>query len=872
MNNVKLYEVYNLLLVGYKNDQELKVISYKGKNKLLAKGETGYWKTVHGVSQYEFEIKEIGNTIIKKEVYSQVKFAYEEGLEKIVIEEKAGFNIIYRVDCIEKVITILLEGFSEGSYFLEIYKDSILLLRDRIVNNGFASTYNLSQISGDFIIINILNNLNELVYSEKFRNPCNTIYYDCKEGLITKDATEVYVDGQLVSGTVYLEDGEYAIEVRKGNEVYREVIRVGCCEYWRVQPTFKILQRICKEFDQEEITVELCGFTIGETYTVFDTYRNPYTKYYISKCSLFIFNISKGHPLTVSIVNDKYVTLPYLKNTGANNPYRCGETYITINNCGDDCVIDYSYNCFCADYNSPSPYNGVGSIAIKVKYPGEYKFRITPDPLTNFGSAIYPLDGSYYIADPGLPYYSLPVIVDGLYIVEVINNKGEVCKTLEFDVKCGTLQYDCELGLQSPPAEIYLLQAEKAFIIPTIDNKNLFFPELVYFNNGPCGSIQLEIQQKIEGNAIYRNLCNACCCVFLDVISTICEENNKAKVFVNLGYNPLYQKGLFPKVLELGGFPNGPITFNVNRDNPSHSLWLDGLAEGIYEFYLRDLTYNNIKYEDVISTVENTKFLKDCVVTKKVVINCSPCDCTKTILKSPGGEIVGCVSDEKGINLNVQFNFDICSQAVGKTYIKEITYLFGKEQIISFTEYDIQAQIDKGSAIIMFPLNTNCNILNNTPFFIKSLVLLVDREECVYNNILLIGTPCYICKDICPCCDMNKVKADIRLEYSCAEGPINGETRIRIYNEESFAVNYEVYKLANCNVGCCNSINDDNACINLENRSKKIITNGNLGPLNNTCFNYINNDNDFTACYIVKFIKSSNNNCVKCIKAKLVYK
>lgn len=66
MENVNLYEVYNLLLVGYRNDQELKVISYKGENKLIGKGEIGYWKTVHSVKDYEFEIKEIGNTVIKR--------------------------------------------------------------------------------------------------------------------------------------------------------------------------------------------------------------------------------------------------------------------------------------------------------------------------------------------------------------------------------------------------------------------------------------------------------------------------------------------------------------------------------------------------------------------------------------------------------------------------------------------------------------------------------------------------------------------------------------------------------------------------------------------------------------------------------------
>ena len=870
MENVNLYEVYNLLLVGYRNDQELKVISYKGENKLIGKGEIGYWKTVHSVKDYEFEIKEIGNTVIKKETYSKVKFAYNEDLNKVVTEVKAGFNIIYRVDCIEKIITILLENFPDGFYFLQIYGDT-LLLAEWISNNGFATKYNLSQISGEFITIDVLNNSLELIYSEKFRNPCNTIYYDCKEGLVTKDATEVYVDGQLVSGNVYLEDGEYAIEVRKGNEVYREVIRVQCCEYWRIQPTFKIVKRECKEFDQEEITVELCGFTVGVTYIIFDTYGNKYTKIFNNECDVFTFNTSRGNPLTVSIVNDKYVTLPYLKNTNANNPYRCGETYITVNNCGDDCVIDYSYNCFCTDYNSFPPYNGIGSIAIKLKYPGEYKFKMTPDPLTNFGDAVYPLDGSYYIADPALPYYSLPIIVDGLYIVEIINSKGEVCKTLEFDVKCGSLQYDCELGLQSPPAEIYLLAAEKLFITPTIDNKNLFFPELVS-DNRECGSIQLGIQQKIDGNAIYRNICNACCCLYLDILSTICDENNKAKVFVSLGYNPLYQKGLYPKTLELGGFPNGPITFNVNTDTRGHSLWIEGLDQGAYEFYLRDLTYNSIKYEDVVSREQNTKFLKDCVITRKGVINCSPCDCTKTILKSPGGEIVGCVQAEKGINLRVQFNFDICFQAVGKTYIKEITYLFGKEHILNFDEYDIQAQIDKGSAVIEFPLETNCSILNNTPFLIKNLVLLVDREECVYNDILLIGTPCYICKDLCPCCDMSKVKADVRVEYTCAEGPKNGERRIRIYNEELFAVNYEVYKIINCKVSCCSLITDDNSCIKLETSPKKIITSGNLGPSGNTCFNDIIDHNDFTGCYIVKFIKATDTYCVKCVKTKLVFK
>lgn len=782
-------------------------------------------------------------------------------------------KLIYRIDCIEGIITILLEGFPDYRYSLYLYEDSLLIYVGDLLNNGFASTHGNFNLTAQYITLKVVNQLGEVVHSETFINPCTTVSYDCEKGLFTRDATEVYVDGQLVSGTVYLEDGSYNIEVRKGAEVFRETITVYCCNYWKIEPTVTILKRECKEWDVEEVTAQLCGFTIGQSYIISDMYGTLYSKVFNEKCAIFTFTIHRGDILYITVLNDKYFTLPYFKNTGANKLGNCGSVNVATNYCGDDCVINYSHNCFCVDYNSPPPYNGVGSIAIQVKYPGEYKFRITPDPLTNFGSAVYPLDGSYYIAESNLPYYSLPVIVDGLYIVEVINKSGAVCKTLEFDVKCGALQYDCELGLQSPPAEIYLLQAGKSFITPTINNKNLFFPQLVQDTAIPCGGYQLEIQQKIGDNAIYRNICNACCCIFLGAHSVDCNEieDNKAKVFLQLGYNPLYQKGLFPKVLELGGIPNGPLIFNVDANTPEHYVWVEGLNEGTYEIYLRDLTYNSIKYEDVTSTREGQTFLTDCVVTRKFVVNCSPCECEDTSMGIVPAELIECYKNFNGtLTFVIKFNFNICPIAVGKTYVTNIQYNVGGKfrGVLEFTEDSLQAQIDKGNAIIHFPLEIGCDDANAV-LTIDSITISVDRDYCTYGPFTVTGGLCEVCSNVCSCCDISKVSADKRLEYSCSEGAKPGYRRIRLYNEESYDVLFDVVKLPNCNVACCNSINDSNACSKV--KEGNIVWSDQVAAKSMHCIDLQDDRSDSTACYVVKFQKKTDPNCTKCVVAKLVF-
>ena len=194
---------------------------------------------------------------------------------------------------------------------------------------------------------------------------------------------------------------------------------------------------------------------------------------------------------------------------------------------------------------------------------------------------------------------------------------------LEYTTNCGNFLYDCETGLQSAPAEIFVGYANKSFITPTIDNKNLFFPQVAPKGVSSCDNLSLPITQTIGGNSIYKNICNACCCVYLSLYETRCREgeNNTAAVYVEVGYNPLGQRGLYPKILEFGGFPNGPIILNVDRNNPTHYVWVDSLEEGSYEFYVRDLTYNSIT--DSIYNVSTRNKVKDRFIGKFILSDSS---------------------------------------------------------------------------------------------------------------------------------------------------------------------------------------------------------------------------------------------------------
>lgn len=780
-------------------------------------------------------------------------------------------KITHRVDCIEGIITILLEGFPDSRYYLNIFGDATLLYSGNVLNNGFAGAYGPMSITGQYIILVLLNDAGEIVYSENFENPCNTIYYDCGKGLFTGDAIEVYVDGKLVSGTVYLEDGEYAIEVRKGSEILREVVRVKCCEYWSPMPHLKvnIVKRECKPTDEEEYLLEICGLSIGETYYIVDVYGIGRYITANSTCEFLTFFTRRGDTLYFWIVDNRYFTLPYLNNTGRNIYSNCGSTNtITTNSCGIDCVIDEYFYCFCTE-----TYVGkegvIGEIYIRLKLPGKYKFRVTPDPITGFNSVIYPLDGTFHTTPD---FILIPIFKDGIYKVEVINEFGAVCRALEYIANCGNFFYDCETGLQSAPAEILVGYANKSFITPTIDNKNLFFPQVGITGFVSCSGYSLPITQTIGGNSISKNICNACCCVYLDVRETRCREgeNNTASAFVEVGYNPILQRGLYPKTLEFGGFPNGPIILNVDSNNTKHYLWVDSLEEGSYEFYVRDLTYNSINYADVKSNNPQIEFIKDCVVTKKLVVNCSPCECGDTSMGIVPAELIKCYENHNGtLTFVIKFNFNICPIAVGKTYVTNIQYNVGGKfrGVLEFTEDSLQAQIDKGNAIIHFPLDIGCDDANAV-LTIDSLTVSVDGDYCTYGPFTVTGGLCEVCSDVCSCCDISKVSADKRFEYSCAEGRKPGR-RIRVYNEEAYDMLFDIVKLPNCNVACCNSINDSNACDKV--KEGNIVWSDLVAAKSIFCVDLQDDGSDVTGCYIVKFQKRTDPNCTKCVAAKLVF-
>lgn len=782
-------------------------------------------------------------------------------------------KITHRVDCIEGIITILLEGFPDSRYYLNIFGDATLLYSGNVLNNGFAGAYGPMSITGQYIILVLLNDAGEIIYSENFENPCNTIYYDCGKGLFTGNATEVYVDGKLVSGTVYLEDGEYAIEVRKGSEILREVVRVKCCGYWSpmLNLTVNIVKRECKPTDEEEYLLEICGLSIGETYYIVDGYGIGRYITANSTCEFLTFFTGRADPLFFTIIDNRYFTLPYLNNTGRNIYSNCGGRSFATNNCGTECVIVEGVHCFCGDLSGlDERYNGIGYIYINVKLPGKYKFRVTPDTITGFNSVIYPLDGTFHTAPE---FILIPIFKDGIYKVEVINEFGAVCRVLEYTTNCGNFLYDCETGLQSAPAEIFVGYANKSFITPTIDNKNLFFPQVAPKGVSSCDNLSLPITQTIGGNSIYKNICNACCCVYLSLYETRCREgeNNTAAVYVEVGYNPLGQRGLYPKILEFGGFPNGPIILNVDRNNPTHYVWVDSLEEGSYEFYVRDLTYNSINYEDVTSNDPRAQFIKDCVFTKKLVVNCSPCECEDTSMGIVPAELIECYENFNGtLTFVIKFNFNICPIAVGKTYISNIQYNVGGKfrGVLEFPEDSLQAQIDKGNAIIHFPLEIGCDDANAV-LTIDSLTVSVDGDYCTYGPFIVTGGLCEVCSNVCSCCDISKVSADKRLEYSCAEGRKPGYRRIRVYNEEAYDMLFDIVKLPNCNVACCNSINDSNACDKV--KEGNIVWSDLVAAKSIFCVDLQDDVSDVTACYIVKFQKRTDPNCTKCVVAKLVF-
>lgn len=141
-----------------------------------------------------------------------------------------------------------------------------------------------------------------------------------------------------------------------------------------------------------------------------------------------------------------------------------------------------------------------------------------------------------------------------------------------------------------------------------------------------------------------------------------------------------------------------------------------------------------------------------------------------------------------------------------------------------------------------------------------------DEEYNVPNAGIGANNSCTVIRsvavDCSAICDIDDVSALYKGEIDCVDNAQSNTWRVKAYNNESFTVNYQVYRKPNTLVAACNAY-DVSEC---DLSGFNLVGSGSIAAFGSGCVTFATGG-DSTACFVVKFSDPNDSSCYKCVKA-----